>query len=128
MESSQEHNTTANLTVIRRQQLLTLLADFVQEQVSQGHPPKGLEQAFAAQLQISPSLLSQVKKSRPIGDKLARQIEAGCEKPHGWLDQPGPAVQAPSAAEEAFIDLARATWRNSNSKGKRELMRLLKMQ
>jgi hypothetical protein len=36
---------------------------------------QGLEQAFAASLQISPSLWSQIKSARPIGDKLARQIE-----------------------------------------------------
>lgn len=127
MESSQEHNTTSNTTVIRRQQLLALLAEFVRAQVSHGHPPKGLEQAFAAQLQISPSLLSQVKNSRPIGDKLARQIEVGCEKSPGWLDLPGQSVVAPSAAEEAFIELAKSAWRRSNAKGKRELMRTLKL-
>lgn len=43
--------------------------------------PKGLEQAFAARLQISPSMWSQIKSSRPIGDKLARQIEQHSESP-----------------------------------------------
>jgi hypothetical protein len=30
---------------------------------------------------------SQIKSSRPIGDKLARQIEKHCGKVAGWLDE-----------------------------------------
>ena len=52
-----------------------------------GVAPKGMEQAFAATLQISPSMWSQIKASRPIGDKLARQIEKLCGKQSGWVDE-----------------------------------------
>jgi hypothetical protein len=64
-------------------------------------------------LQISPSLWSQVKAGRPIGDKLARQIEQLAGRPRGWLDEardPG----LPSPAEKAFMALALAAWRASS--------------
>ncbi|WP_234265080.1 hypothetical protein [Hydrogenophaga sp. NFH-34] len=115
-----EHDTT----VTRRARLHVLLQEHVQSQVAQGVPPKGLEQAFAAVLQVSPSLLSQIKKSRPIGDKLARQIEAACHVPIGWLDQPVKDA-GPSDAEEAFVELARQAWRKANASEKRELRRFL---
>lgn len=85
-----------------------------------GMPPKGLEQAFAASLQISPSMWSQIKSARPIGDKLARQIEKLCAKPGGWLDEER-AVQAITPVEQAFLDLALAAWRTTNSAGKKQM-------
>ena len=30
---------------------------------------------------------SQIKSARPIGDKLARQLESACGRPAGWLDE-----------------------------------------
>lgn len=115
-----------NTTLTRRKNLLFLLGVFVKEQVDRGVPPKGLEQAFAAKLQISPSLLSQIKKARPIGDKLAKQIEVACDMSSGWLDQPGDAPAEPTAAELAFVEAARSLWRRSNSKQRRTLLRLMK--
>ena len=126
MSTSQHDNTAGNITVTRRLRLHELLSVFVQAEVAQGQPPKGLEQAFAAKLQVSPSLLSQIKKSRPISDKVARQIEVACDVPLGWLDTESPEPAGPTPAEEAFIALARARWRKANAKEKRALMRLMK--
>lgn len=126
MSTSHHDNTTGNITVIRRQRLQELLGAFVQAQVAQGLPPKGLEQAFAAQIQVSPSLLSQIKKSRPISDKLARQIEVACGAQAGWLDTESPEPAGPSPAEEAFVALARERWRQANAKEKRALTRWMK--
>lgn len=48
---------------------------------------RGADQAFAEYLQISPSHWSQLKGGhRSIGHTLARQLEARCGKPVGWLD------------------------------------------
>lgn len=105
MSSLQEEHTTPNTTVARRKRVLQLLQTFVQEQTSQGVPPKGLEQAFAAKLQISPSRLSQIKNARPIGDKLARQIERMCDKPRNWLDAGDDASD-----QRAPHDPAPSTW------------------
>jgi hypothetical protein len=85
-----------------------------------GVPPKGMEQAFAQKLQMSPSMWSQIKTSRPIGDRLARQIEAACVQPQGWLDaehQP----QGLSASEQQFLALALKAWRSTNAEGRKRL-------
>ncbi|GAA0766286.1 hypothetical protein LRH25_08355 [Ideonella azotifigens] len=114
-----------NLTVNRRQNVLALFQRYAESQMRAGVPPKGMEQAFAQQLQISPSMWSQIKSSRPIGDKLAHQIEVACEQPLGWLD--GEHVpQSPSAAEQQFLALAQEVWRGTNAEGRKRLKQLLK--
>jgi hypothetical protein len=117
-------STVPELTLTRRTNAVALYQSFLQGRIAAGEPPKGLDQAFAAQLSISPSLWSQIKSARPIGDKLARQIEHHAGQPAGWLDEMHAAVAAqPDAAEERFVEAARAAWRASNAKGKRELLR-----
>ena len=88
-----EQRVVPPLTVVRRNNVVTLFQQFAEAQMRAGVAPKGLEQAFAQTLQVSPSMWSQIKSSRPIGDKLARQIEAACKLEHGWLD-----VERPSEA------------------------------
>jgi len=114
-----------NITVTRRLNALALFQDYAEKALAAGMPPKGLEQAFAAKVQISPSMWSQIKSSRPIGDKLARQIEKLRSRPAGWLDEAREAA-APTSAEAAFLELALATWRQSNSAGRKALREHLK--
>jgi hypothetical protein len=114
-----------NVTVNRRQNVLSLFQQFAEEQMRAGVPPKGMEQTFAQKLQISPSMWSQIKSSRPIGDKLARQIEAACAQPAGWLDEEHQ-PQGLSAAEQQFLALALKAWRSTNAEGRRRLKSLLK--
>lgn len=114
-----------NITLARRRNALTLFTAYAGQALGSGAPPKGLEQAFAASLQISPSMWSQIKSARPIGDKLARQIEVLCGKPSGWLDEVH-GMDGPTPVEQAFLDLALAAWRDSDRaarKGLREQMR-----
>jgi hypothetical protein len=108
------------LTITRRRNALALFQAFAEKALAAGAPPKGLEQAFAAQLQVSPSMWSQLKSSRPIGDKLARQIETHCGRPQGWLDEPQ-ADPTPSPAEAAFLALALAAYRATNAAGRKAL-------
>ena len=115
----------SNITVARRQNALALFQDYAEKALAQGAAPKGLEQAFATTLQISPSMWSQIKSSRPIGDKLARQIETLCKRPAGWLDQTQ-SDPKPSAAEAAFLALALAAWRATNSAGRKALRDTMK--
>ncbi|QTN22649.1 hypothetical protein HZ992_21350 [Rhizobacter sp. AJA081-3] len=115
----------SNITLTRRQNALALFQDYAEKALASGTSPKGLEQSFAATLQISPSMWSQIKSSRPIGDKLARQIESACGKPSGWLDELRKDA-APPAAETAFIELALAAWRSTNSAGRKALREHLK--
>jgi hypothetical protein len=115
----------ANITVTRRQNALALFQTYAEKALAEGTSPKGLEQSFAATLQISPSMWSQIKTSRPIGDKLARQIESMCSMPSAWLD----AVHAdtlPTPVERAFLELALAAWRSTNSVGRKALREQLK--
>ena len=84
---------------IRLDNALALFDEFVRNTIK--HPDaatlRGLERRFAERLQIQPSYWSQIKsRSRQIGERLARQFEQACHKPHGWMDQPH-AGSAPGA-------------------------------
>ena len=114
----------SDFTLVRRQNVLALFQRFAERALAQGVPPKGLEQDFAARLQISPSMRSQIKSARPIGNKLARQIEATCEQPAGWLDEAHEDAP-PSEEEKAFLTLALNAWRASNAAGRRALRKQL---
>ncbi len=109
-----------NITIIRRQNALALFKAFAEKALATGSGPKGLEQAFAATLEISPSMWSQVKSSRPIGDKLARQIEQHCDKAVGWLDEER-VMEGSSVAEQQFLELALKAWRSTNAAGRKAL-------
>jgi hypothetical protein len=109
-----------NITVTRRQNALALFQAYAEKALASGASPKGLEQAFAAKLQISPSMWSQIKSSRPIGDKLARQIEQHCGKPASWLDEER-ATAGISQGEQQFLALALKAWRATNSEGRKAL-------
>ena len=74
---------------IRLDNALALFDEFVRATVK--HPDaatlRGLEGRFAERLQIQPSYWSQIKsRARQIGERLARQFETLCHKPHGWMD------------------------------------------
>ena len=110
----------SNTTITRRQNALALFQAFAEKALASGAAPKGLEQAFAATLEISPSMWSQIKSSRPIGDKLARQIEQHCGKSTEWLDQER-AAEGVSQGEQQFLALALKAWRATNRDGRKAL-------
>ena len=92
-----------DLASIRLDNALRLFEEFVQATVK--HPDaatlRGLEGRFAERLGIQPSYWSQIKsRARQIGERLARQFEQACHKPHGWMDQPH-AASAPAAVPAA---------------------------
>jgi hypothetical protein len=118
-------DSTPNISMTRRLNLLALLQEFAENLVASGTTTKGIDQAFAERIQVSPSMLSQMKAGRPIGNKTAAQVEALCKRPTGWLDMQHP-DQKPSPAEDAFIDLARTVWRAQNAKDKRSLNQLVR--
>ncbi len=79
-----------DLAQIRFDNALALFDEFVRNTIK--HPDaatlRGLEGRFAERVQIQPSYWSQIKgRSRQIGERLARQFEQLCHKPHGWMDQ-----------------------------------------
>ena len=107
---------------IRLRNLLSLHQAFVKERVSTGEPLAGLEGDFAASLEVSLSMWSQVKSGRTVGDRLARQFESKRSKPAGWLDEEHPET-APDPAEEKFIAMCRVAWTNADRAGRAELKR-----
>lgn len=81
---------TPDLAQIRYLNAMALFDEFVHNTVK--HPDaatlRGLEGRFALRVQVQPSYWSQIKsRSRQIGERLARQFEQLCHKPHGWMDQ-----------------------------------------
>ncbi len=122
--ATQPQRIVSNITVNRRQNVITLFQQFAEEQMRAGIAPKGLEQTFAQRLQISPSMWSQIKGSRPIGDKLARQIEAACRQTAAWLDEER-ASQGLTASEQLFLTLALKAWRGTNAEGKKNLKQMM---
>ena len=105
-----------DVACIRLDNALALFEEFVQATVK--HPDaatlRGLEGRFAERLQIQPSYWSQIKsRSRQIGERLARQFELLCHKPHGWMDtahtpgkagaaaRPGPSAAAAAAPSDS---------------------------
>ena len=109
-----------DLAAVRRSNAVTLFQRFAEDRMRAGVPPKGLEQAFAELLQVSPSMWSQLKSSRAIGDKLARQIEAACREKHGWLDEER-AGAGLTPGEHRFLTLALKAWRATNADGRKRL-------
>lgn len=120
------HNhTVTNITLVRRRNALALFQAHAAGVLAKGGSPKGMEQAFAGKLQISPSMWSQIKSARPIGDNLARQMETLCARPAGWLDEER-ASQDLSPSEKAFLELALTAWRSTNSAGRKRLRSQIK--
>ena len=97
---------------IRLDNAMLLFDEFVQATVSAPDAAtlRGLERRFAERLQIQPSYWSQIKgRSRQIGERLARQFEQLCRKPHGWMDVPHAAAAtaghaAPASAAAPSMD------------------------
>ena len=110
---------------LRRENLLRLLREFTESQLALGVAAKGMEQAFATHLEVSPSTLSQLKSSRNMGDKIASQFERHAGKEAGWMDAEHVGVMG-TPGESAFIELARLAWRATDAKGRRSLMRAAK--
>ena len=89
------HPAPKDVAQIRLDNALILFEEFVSATIK--HPDaatlRGLEGRFAERLQIQPSYWSQIKsRSRQIGERLARQFEQLCHKPHGWMDHQHGAV------------------------------------
>lgn len=91
-----------DLAQLRLDNAMRLFEEFVRATVK--HPDaatlRGLERRFAERLQIQPSYWSQIKgRSRQIGERLARQFEALCHKPPGWMDLPHDEAAGARAAQ-----------------------------
>lgn len=116
---------------IRRENLLTLYAEFVstQQKANPANSVSGLDRAFAEHLQIANTALSSMKSgSRSIGVKLARQIESACKKPTLWMDtEHADKAKSPNDADaDNFIKLAKRAFSRADSFEKESLCKMLK--
>ncbi len=121
----------------RMDNALALFDEFVQATVK--HPDaatlRGLERRFAERVLIQPSYWSQIKsRSRQIGERLARQFEVCCHKPHGWMDQPhhdkpaAPDLDAPGPQdddERFIVGLVLTYYRRHPQRARTRLLDLL---
>ena len=83
-------------------------------------PNRGLLKLFAERVDVSHVYLSHVKCGRkPIGAAVARKIESGCSKPHGWLDQSHGDTDPRDAEERMVVEQILAIYRNSPGAVKR---------
>lgn len=116
----------APISTIRRQNATSLFQVYAEERIAAGDQPKGLEGAFAELLGISSATWSMAKSGkRPIGDKLARQIEHYTGKPPGWLDEEREA-EGLTQAEQQFLASALKAYRETNSDGRKQLRQFIK--
>ena len=96
-----------DLPAIRRSNLLNLFSEHVARTMADAPSEQinGLDREFAALIQVHNTYFSGMKSgARTIGDKLARQIEAQCQKPRNWLDEPHDVARLAGLA--AFLQLA----------------------
>lgn len=132
---------TRDLAAVRLDNALLLFDEFVRAAAAKPDTAtlRGLERRFAERLQIQPSYWSQIKsRSRQIGERLARQFEQLCRKPHGWMDVPhvagsekAPAIDAASGSspqdddERFIIGLVLTYYRRHPQRARARLLDLL---
>ena len=112
--------TSADTHVNRRLNLLHLLREFAQERLVSTGETAGTDALFAQTIGLSASGLSQIKTHRPIGSKVARQIEAHLGLEPLWLDAARQHPTAISPQQQKFERLARRLWSEGSARQKRE--------
>lgn len=127
--SARSPSEQSRLARVRRINVLALYEQFKTQHWAQQQTTEGSEQAFAALIGVSPQTWSMMKGARPIGDRMARQVEQRLRHADGWLDvehqELTAATPTASKARAKFLAAAAAAWDAENSAGRRELMTLM---
>lgn len=127
LSAVQSQENIARLPKTRAENARHLFQVFSEERFAAGEEPAGMAKAFAEHIQVSPSMWSQLKSSRAIGNKMARQIESLCKVEEGWLDvRRDAAVNSISQGEEQAIAAFLKAFRATNSVGRKNLKLLLR--
>lgn len=122
-----EDNSWMSEHVNRRRNLLALFTQFVTDSQLEdpSAPLAGMDKAFAAKIQIAGSSLSSYKSgARPIGPRIARQIESLLALDSFWMDQSHEEVQPSEDCVELsrFLKLAERAYKRS-SPAQRDMLR-----
>lgn len=112
--------------VIRRRNLIALYTEFANKSLVSAASPNliGVDKAFAQSIQIANSSWSLYKSgARPIGPRIARQVESILGRERGWLDQPQeePDASSDDAGLTAFLTVA-TNFYNTASPRQREMV------
>lgn len=116
---------------IRRSNLINLYSNFViqSQKDDPSASPFGLDKEFASRIQIANSSFSTYKSgARPIGDRIAKQIEVLMKLQPGWMDAEHEAIE-PSQDEVAmnrFLKLATRAYKRANPLQRERLEAILK--
>ena len=101
---------------------------FARERMAFGEPRKGMDQAFADLVEISPRTWSAIKSGKErIGNVIATKIECRTGKPEGWLDgaHREDHVSWLNADEQELAALALAAIRRSDADGRARLAKMI---
>ena len=93
--------TPPDLARTRQARLMLLWLQWRLRRLASGEDAQ--ERDFAAGLGLSPSQWSQHKAGKPLGARLARQIETACGQPAGWLDRPQEDASAAAPLRELLV-------------------------
>ncbi len=116
---------------IRRGNLLRLYTQFVAD-AQQADPAAsivGLDRAFARKLQIANTSFSSYKSgARPIGVRIARQVEAALTLEQGWMDSDHETqeMSQDQVALDRFVKLATRAFKRADSGERLRLIALLR--
>lgn len=116
-------------TEYRHNNFMALLEEFRQETMPD-EPTRGLLKAFGEFVGVSERYLSHVKcKRKPMGPKIARQIEQAFRKPKGWLDLPqGGAILADDPQQRADLEMMQTLLRVQPERARAMLQEQIKLQ
>ena len=112
----------------RQTNVLIAFAQFAREKMILSLEAKGIEQAFAGCVEITPQAWCNIKSGRTaISDALATQIECRAGKPAGWLDeeQMDDQISWLNTDDQELALLALAALRRLDPDGKLRLLKRL---
>ncbi len=117
--------------VTRRQNLASLFSTFV-AQAQTANPTaslSGLDKAFAARIQIANSSFSSYRTgNRPMGARIARQMEAVMGLESGWMDiEHGADASDDDVELNRFVKLATRAYKRASPMHRQMLSDMLKM-
>ncbi len=96
-------DTTPDLSTQRHERLMSLWLRWRLAAIARGELAE--DRGFARHIGLSAAQWSQHKAGKPLGDRIARRIEAACAVPSGWLDATADEADAWTGVSGAMLEL-----------------------